>query len=251
MPLQPPKRTSAGYYLSLTQPITAPSLAWDTNGVWVPNEDWGTWAGVTRSQLLGELLSHGNWFSRPPRQDILDPLFGPWEGRTMQGCATFFCKTPDVPGDAGCSGNATWQLQGLMMTASAITPVWTVSEFKQDEPEQDTISLFGDVNTVDGSDDEEEEGSTREIKIEDIEDAPPAEPTRIRSRDWEARKFLSKDRVREARLKAKIAQHMARKEEARFYAQYGDLDDGESHFSEYDITDTESSVTSASEEDLE
>jgi hypothetical protein len=129
------------------------------------------------------------------------------------------------------------------MSSSAITPVWSVEDF-QEAPDQDTISLFGDADTADGSDEGGDE--TKEILFEDIESASPAtaEPTRIRNRDWEARKFLAKERVREARLKAQIADRMAAKEESRFYTTYGELSDNESHFSEYDLTDDESDAPS-------
>jgi hypothetical protein len=124
------------------------------------------------------------------------------------------------------------------MTATSITPNWTVSNY---EAEQDTISLFGDGETVD---EEEEE---REIQFDDIELASPAAaPTRMRNREWEAGKFLAKERVREARLKVQIAERMAAKEESRFYAKYGELDDDESHFSEYDLTEDERSSGSES-----
>jgi hypothetical protein len=129
------------------------------------------------------------------------------------------------------------------MTPTAISPVWVTEDYVPDE-EQDTISLFGDAQTADGS-----EGETREILIDEIEDAPAAPPMQLRSREWEARKFMAKDRVREARLKAQIAIRIARKEEARFFAHFGDLDDAESHFSDYDLTDVEDEedVSTASE----
>ena len=118
------------------------------------------------------------------------------------------------------------------MTATSITPNWTVCNY---EAEQDTISLFGDGETVDEREEEE-----REIQFDDIELASPAAaPTRMRNREWEAAKFLAKERVREARLKVQIAERMATKEESRFYAKYGELDDDESHFSEYDLTEDE------------
>jgi hypothetical protein len=118
------------------------------------------------------------------------------------------------------------------MTATSITPNWTVSNY---EAEQDTISLFGDGETVDEGGEEE-----REIQFDDIELASPAAAqTRMRNREWEAAKFLAKERVREARLKVQIAERMATKEESRFYAKYGELDDDESHFSEYDLTEDE------------
>jgi hypothetical protein len=61
----------------------------------------------------------------------------------------------------------------------------------------------------------------------------------MRNREWEAAKFLAKERVREARLTAQIADRLAAKEESRFYTKFGDLDEEESHFSEYDLTEDE------------
>jgi hypothetical protein len=254
--LQAPKRSPAGYYLALTPPVSAPALRWNSDGAWIHTEEWSAWATQQRKQLLGELLSHGAWFSKPPRHELLDPLFSPWEGRTMQGESKFFCKCPDVPGSGeGSTGVAVWELGGLLMTHTAITPIWKLTEVEEDE-HQDTISLFGDADTVD---DVEGEGGrthadeeTREIQFEDIEDAPAGTITHIRSREWEARKFLAKERVREARLKAQIASSLAEKEESRFYRQFGDFDDGESRFSDYDLTDDDlDSSDSSSVTDLE
>ena len=154
----------------------------------------------------------------------------------MQGTAQIFCASPAAPGP----GTALWVLEGLTMSSSAIAPIWSIKEFVA-APESDTISLFGDEDG-DGDTVETTE-ETREILFEEIDAGSPAstaEPTRIRNREWEARKFLAKERVREARLKAQIADRMAAKEESRFYRLYGDLEDGESHFSEYDLTDDES-----------
>jgi hypothetical protein len=227
MPLQAPKRlsTTGGYSLILNPPVASPQLTGDT--AWIPSTEWATWADLQRKQLLGELLSHGNWFSRPPRHDVIDPLFAPWIGKNMKGKLQFFCTMPPLTGP----GSATLVLQSLTMSATAIKPVWSVENFKPD-PEDDKISLFGD----DG------EGETREIQIDDIEPASPAAqaPTQIRNREWEAKKFLAKERVREARLKSQVAEHIARREESRFYSVYGDLEDDESNFSEYDLSENES-----------
>ena len=239
--MQAPKRSPAGYYLALTPPVTAPVLRW-TAGAWVHCAEWSVWATELRKQLLGELLSHGTWFSKPPRHEILDPLFSPWDGRNLQGETKFFCKCPDVPG-GDSSGTAVWELDGLLMTHTAITPIWKLTDVKEDE-HQDTISLFGDAETVDSVEERDEE--TREIQFEDIEDAPAGTITHIRSREWETRKFLGKERVREARLKAQIATRLAEKEESRFYRQFGDIDDGESHFSDYDLTDDEAESSDSS-----
>lgn len=200
--------------------------------------EWSAWATQQRTQMLDELVANPKWFSRTPRRDILEPIFGPWDARSMQGVWGFACKTPDIPGEEGNSGSAVWSLQGVMMRSTSITPVWSLTDIAMD-PQQDTISLFGDDGDGETVDAGEEGGETREIQLDDLEEVPVAQPMRIRSHEWEARKFLSKERVREARLKAQIAVRMARKEEARYHAQFGDLDDGESHFSDYDLTEDE------------
>lgn len=254
MPLSPPKRTAAGFYLELKPPMTTPDIKWSA-GLWeAPTTSWAEWSQKTRAILLEELVAHPTWFSRPPRIDVLEPIFSPWVVKnTTSGTPTFFCKVPAPPGAEASAGTASWELDGLLLSSTSITPVWRIATFKEDESSGDTISLFGDGDTVDVGDDLElgsPEAETREIRIEDIADATPdAGPTHIRSREWEARKFLAKERVREARLKAQIADRLARKEESRFYAQYGDLEDGESHFSDYDLTDDESEAsTDRSEE---
>lgn len=228
MPLQAPKRLAAGggYSLTLNPPVQSPTLK-TTGSAWIPTDEWAAWADNQRKQLLGELMSHGNWFSRPPRHDVIDPLFAPWVGKNMKGDLQFFGALPPMTGP----GSANLSLQGLTMTTTAISPVWAADDFVPD-PEDDKISLFGD---------EGDDGETREIQIDDIEPVSPAAaaaPTfHIRNREWEAKKFLAKERVREARLKAQVAEHIARKEESRFYSIYGDLEDGESNFSEYDLSE--------------
>ena len=123
------------------------------------------------------------------------------------------------------------------MSSRAITPVWDLSQITKDE-QTETISLFDDALTVDSADEE-----SREIKLEDLDDGngeAPAPPTRIRSREWETKKFMAKERVREARLKAQIALRMSQTEEARFFRIFGDLDDAESNFSDYDLSPSSS-----------
>jgi hypothetical protein len=134
------------------------------------------------------------------------------------------------------------------------------------DPDVDTISLFGsddeedeaiktvpivptvpsmkEVKPLSGS--EKNSDEVREVHLDDVAPATGiSAPTHIRSREWEARKFMAKERVREARLKAQMADRIAAREERRFYTQFGDLDETESHFSEYDLTDEESDVEEA------
>jgi len=121
-----------------------------------------------------------------------------------------------------------WVLTALTMTTAEIKPVWTLDSLTPDE--SDTISLYGE--TVDNR----ESDTEREIQLEDV---PVGEPTRLRNREWDARKSMAKERVREARLKSQIATRVAEKEEERFVRMFGELDDAESRFSEYDLTEDE------------
>ena len=222
--------------MALNPPVQTPRLICDVSG-WTLSDDWVTWAAEQRKQLLGEMISHGTWFSRPPRRDVLEPLFAPWAGKTMQGVQQIFCKPPASPG----VGSAVWSLDGLVMTSTAITPMWTTCGFEARD-DSDKISLFD----ADDADTVEEGYDTREIQFEDIELASPAAPpTQMRNREWEAKKFLAKERVREYRLKAQLAEHMAAKEESRFFKLFGELDDGESHFSEYDLTEDEAEASNS------
>ena len=232
MALQPPKKNAAGFFLAIQPPAASPSIQWDAAGQWVPTQEWSAWAQEKHDSLLETLLAQPKWFSKPPRRDVLAPLFSPWDGKTMQGVHKFFCTMPEVP-ETG-SGSAVLLLQGLMMSSTAINPVWSLDQIKKDV---EAISLFDDGETVDsGDEDDEDEGESREIRLEEIDGAPGLAPTRIRSREWETKKFLSKERVREARLKAQIAVRMARSEEARFFRIFGDLEDAESNFSDYDLS---------------
>jgi hypothetical protein len=114
------------------------------------------------------------------------------------------------------------------MTASSITPVFSVGDFTETN-KGDEITLY-DTEALE----------EREVNLEDIESEGVA-PTPIRNREWETKKFMAKERVREARLKAQIAMKMAQAEEARYIRHFGEIEDGESHFSDYDLTDSDAS----------
>jgi len=242
MALQAPKKSAAGFFLALTPVALSPRLQWDASGHWTVTSEWSIWAARQRSALLETLLSNPKWFSKPPRREILEPLFHTWDGKSMQGDPLFLCPPPEAP-EPGTTGSAAWQLEGLVLSSKAITPVWTLSQIAQDEIVE-AISLFDDGVTVDSDLEEaeaEDESQSREIQLEEVGYSPePAAPTRIRSREWETKKFMAKERVREARMKAQIAVRMAESEETRFFRIFGDLDDAESNFSDYDISPSSS-----------
>jgi hypothetical protein len=88
-----------------------------------------------------------------------------------------------------------------------------------------------------GEDDELEEiDDSREINID--MDSAPVKLNHHEDRDYLDRKFAAKERVKEARLKAQVAKKMAQREINFFYENFA-LDDDESTFSDYDLTDNE------------
>jgi hypothetical protein len=253
----PKKQTDGSYLVGIDPPKPGPALNWK-DGAWIPNEPWLNWANICRDIVLGMLVSKPAWFSRPPRRDTLDSIFTPWAGQRLSG-ELFLADSQNKVPTEGASGTAVRVLTAVRMTPQSITPVWTVNSIVPD-PDVDTISLFGSDDEEDDaiktvppmkevkplSGPEENSDEVREVHLDDV--APVtgiSAPTHIRSREWEARKFMAKERVREARLKAQMADRIAAREERRFYTQFGDLDETESHFSEYDLTDEESDAEEA------
>lgn len=227
MPLQPPKRTPEGFYMAIEPSLSSPTVRWNAvSGAWECSSDMIAWCAAQRTTLLGELISHGNWFSRPPRREMLETLFTPW----IQG-GLFVCPTPVAP---GAIISAVWSFDGILMSSKVISPVWSILSVQEESATSDTISLF-------------DEAEGREIQFDEIETVKQAAPTKLKSREWEARKFIGKERVREARLKAQIARKIAKKEESRYYEQFGDPDDDESRMSVFDLTDSESESATGSE----
>lgn len=255
MPLQPPKRTPDGFHLAIDPAVSTPTVRWNSvASKWECSPEMASWLATQRTVLVGELVSHGNWFSRPPRREVLEVMFSPWTGSNETGGSVdetddtsngvqFVCPTPILPEDAqkdGCS--ATWAMVGILMTSKMISPVWSIAEIQNDPSgPSDTISLF------DGDTDTDADADGREIQFHEIESDLQTAPTKLKTREWEARKFLGKERVREARLKAQIAKRIAKKEESRYYEQFGDPDENESRISDFDLTDTDSDESDESE----
>jgi len=223
MPLQPPKRTPEGFYMAIVPPLSSPPVQWNAvSSAWECSSEVISWCATQRTTLLGELISHGNWFSRPPRREMLETLFAPW---IQGGLFVVECPTPVAP---GAIISAIWSFDGILMSSKVISPVWSILSVQEESaPHSDMISLF-------------DEAEGREIQFEEIETEKQTAPTKLKSREWEARKFIGKERVREARLKAQIARKIAKKEESRYYEQFGDPDDDESRMSVFDLTESES-----------
>jgi hypothetical protein len=98
--------------------------------------------------------------------------------------------------------------------------------------------------SVSGEDELEEMDDSREINI-DV-DTSPVHLTNHEDRDYLDRKFAAKERVKEARLKAHVAKKMAQRE-LRFFYENFNLEDNESTFSDYDLTDDDETEGGESE----
>jgi hypothetical protein len=66
------------------------------------------------------------------------------------------------------------------------------------------------------------------------------------TRDYLDRKFAAKERVKESRLKAQVAKRMALREMRYFFERFS-IEDDESTFSDYDLTDDD--ITDGEEDD--
>jgi len=87
----------------------------------------------------------------------------------------------------------------------------------------------------------------REINL--VDDETPTEPVlQLQTdADYNARKFATKERVREARLKAILARRAAQVETQRYFEEFNN-NDNESSFSEYDISDFSEEEADAEED---
>jgi hypothetical protein len=225
--------------MALDPIMITPPVLWNTVvSKWECSPEMSSWLSQQRTTIIGELISHGNWFSRPPRREMIEAMFSPW---CASDAIQFVCPTPILPEDSNGCVSAKWSLDGVIMSANSFSPVWSIHEI-QGQP--DTITLLDDAER-----DVENDGDSREIQFHEIETDKQTAPTKLKSREWEARKFLGKERVREARLKAQIAKRIAKKEESRYYEQFGVPDDNESRISDFDLTDSDSDSDSDSELD--
>ena len=141
-------------------------------------------------------------------------------------------KNLAMPSDVSKNYSGSQTLTAVQITGDGIFPRWTSSVWQVDE-----ISKISMPWTQGSDDDELEEiDDSREINI-DV-DSAPVKLNHHEDRDYLDRKFAAKERVKESRLKAQVAKKMAHRE-LNFFFEHFTLDDDESTFSDYDLTDNE------------
>jgi hypothetical protein len=137
-----------------------------------------------------------------------------------------------MPSDASKNYSGSQTLTAVQISAEGILPRWTSSVWQVDE-----VSKISMPWTQGSEDDELEEiDDSREINI-DV-DSAPVKLNHHEDRNYLDRKFAAKERVKESRLKAQVAKKMAFRE-INFFFENFTLDDDESTFSDYDLTDNE------------
>ena len=226
MKLQAPIRTPEGFKIALENPEEASLLTFDGSN-WLVDTEWLRATDSLRTKLLGLLYeSRNTLFKISPTMKMLETLLTPWVLIDVSGNMNFNCDLP-IPLSQK-DGKGTLELTEILIKQSGITPRWNVKSYYENTPVVD----FEWAN-------ENIESDFREITLIDSE--VPTENSEIplqlyTDEEYNARKFAAKERVKEARLKAILSRRSAEVETQRFYNDFS-LNDEESTFSEYDISD--------------
>ena len=181
-------------------------------------------------QLLYD--KRNSWFSSPPSKSQLAKLMKGWD---IKGLVT--------PPDLNKNYSGSQNLGALVISKDAIAPKWIVSVWE----EATKISMPW-ISNENEEDELEELDDSREINIDT--DSAPVHLTPHEDRDYRDRKFAAKERVKEARLKSHVAKRIAQRE-LRFFFENFTLEENESTFSDYDLTDNDSEEEYEEEEEEE
>jgi len=217
--LSEPEKTASGFLIRISQ---KPALLtkWE-GGKWKNDEELLAVIMETRRQLIDMLFEkRTTWFSSAPTKSMLTKLMKGWDTKNLA-----------MPSDTSKNYSGSQTLTAVQISGEGIFPRWTSSVWQIDEVSKISMPW------AQGSDDELEEiDDSREINI-DV-DSAPVKLNHHEDRNYLDRKFAAKERVKEARLKAQVAKKMAFRE-INFFFENFTLDDDESTFSDYDLTDNE------------
>ena len=217
--LSEPEKTASGFLIRVSQ---KPALVtkWE-GGKWKNDEELLAVILETRRHLIDMLYEkRSSWFSSAPTKSQLTKLMKGWDTKNLA-----------MPSDTSKNYSGSQTLTAVQIFAEGILPRWTSSVWQVDEVSKISMPW------TQGSDDELEEiDDSREINI-DV-DSAPVKLNHHEDRNYLDRKFAAKERVKESRLKAQVAKKMAFRE-INFFFENFTLDDDESTFSDYDLTDNE------------
>lgn len=225
MKLLAPERTAEGYKLGFSESAITPELSFDGTN-WIVSTEWMRATDALRLRVLGLLFEARNsLFKTSPSQKTLELLLTPWVVIDVSGTYTIKCQLP-LP-ESQKNGKGVLGLVGVLIKRDVILPLWAIQmytentpvvDFDWDETSPDTelreVTLFESESTSDGA---------QVIHLQTDE-------------EYTTRKFVAKERVKEARLKAILARRAAEVETNRYFNEFS-FADNESTFSEYDISD--------------
>jgi len=227
MKLLSPERLQNGYKIPLSiQPLT-PSLDFD-NSVWQVTTEWMRATDSIRAKILGLLFEQKDTlFKTSPTLKTLETIFTPWVVIDPQNKLVLKCDLP-MP-ETMKNGTGVFELTAIAFIkkekGNEILPVWNLKSYTENTPVVDL-------------DFEDAETELRELTLLEAEVPTDGDDTLHLNTDEEynTRKFAAKERVKEARLKAILARRAAEVETERYYNEFN-INDEESTFSEYDISD--------------
>jgi hypothetical protein len=227
MKLLAPESLIDGYKIRLSESFDTPELIYDVSG-WQVNSEWMRATDTIRTKVLTLLYeSREVLFKMPPPLKILENLFSPWVIINENSNLEIKCVLPDKPTEK--DGKAILELTGITLKKSGILPVWNIKSYLENSP----------VVDFEWNEAPDVESDFREITL--IESEVPSENSNITlqlqtDEDYSIRKFAAKERVKEARLKAILSRRAAEVETQRYFNEFN-INDSESTFSEYDISD--------------
>ena len=195
---------------------------------WVINTDWVRAADAIRLKVLGLLFeSRTTLFKTSPTQRTLENLLVPWVIIDDSGNYVIQCELPSP--SVSKNGKGILELTALSIKRDGIQPVWSLKSYTENTP---VVDFEWEGESV-------PENELREVTL--IESEVPLEAgietlQLHTDEEYNARKFAAKERVKEARLKAILSRRSAEVETRRYYDEFN-LNDNESTFSEYDISE--------------
>ena len=226
MKLLTPERSTEGFRIRLAEPVQTPEIQY--NGTtWLANTEWMRASDTLRTHLLTLLYdAKDTLFKTSPTRKTLENLFVPLVTIDPSGALQIQCSLP-IPSSPK-EGTGILELTGINIQKAGIIPTWNLKTYVENTPVVD----FDWGETAAPADE------LREINL--IDETVPAESTdtlRLHTdEEYNARKFATKERVKEARLKAILARRAAEVETQRYFDEFN-INDNESSFSEYDISD--------------
>jgi hypothetical protein len=236
--LSEPEKTSNGYNIKVS---TKSGIAtqW-SGGMWKNSEDLISLLLEIQKLILNALYEkRSSWFATPPTKTQLTKLMKQWDESGLL-----------LPPDQKKNYSANQFLSGILISQEGILPKWTTASWTENskiampwikEQEKDNKDNDNEDNDDEGEDEDndllEEVDDSREINIA-MEAGAPVRITPKEDRDYLDKKFAAKERVKEARLKAQVAKRIAYRELRYFFERFN-LEDDESTFSDYDLTDNE------------